>query len=78
MTGIEIVMTLTLAAPVVWLMERTHRRMAALPRRPLGAPEDSQASADYRAELRELRAIAQRACRDAAACSRFGRALRSL
>ncbi len=78
MPGIEVVLALALLAPVVWLMERTHRTMRALPRRPWGTPEESQAAADYRSELRELRAIAQATCRDTAVCSRFGRALRSL
>ncbi len=61
MSGIEIVLLVALFAPVVWMLERTHRRTRALPRLPLGADADSLATLEYRRALRELRALSQAA-----------------
>ena len=55
----EILLTLVLFAPVVWLMERTHRRTRDLPRMPLGADAESAASSTYRRQLAELRQLTQ-------------------
>lgn len=55
----EILLTLALFAPVVWLLERTHRRTRDLPRVPFGADADSEASRVYREQLAELRYAAQ-------------------
>lgn len=78
MPGIEVVVTLVLLTPAVWLMERTHRRMRPLPHRRLGVAEDSQEAIEYRRELRELRIIAQRSCPDQVSDPRLDQALRSL
>ncbi|HMQ37975.1 MAG TPA: hypothetical protein PKE46_09700 [Micropruina sp.] len=59
MIGIEFVLALAIFAPVVWLLESTHRRTRDLPRAPLGADADSEASASYRRQLAELRQLEQ-------------------
>lgn len=59
MIGIEFVLALAIFAPVVWLLERTHRRTRGLPRAPLGADADSEASDSYRRQLAELRELEQ-------------------
>ena len=61
MSGIEIVLLVALFAPVVWMLERTHRRTRALPRLPLGADADSLAALEYRRALREMRTLSQAA-----------------
>ncbi len=53
----EIMLTLALFAPVIWLLERTHRRTRDLPRIPFGADAESLATAEYRRQLAELRAM---------------------
>lgn len=55
----EILLTLALFAPAIWLLERTHRRTRDLPRVPFGAGADSEASRVYREQLAELRYAAQ-------------------
>lgn len=55
----EILLTLVLLAPVVWLLEHTHRRTRDLPRTPFGADAESEASSTYRRQLAELRELAQ-------------------
>lgn len=59
MIGIELVLTLAIFAPVVWLLESTHRRTRDLPRAPFGADAESEAVASYRRQLAELREIEQ-------------------
>ena len=55
----EILLTLVLFAPLVWLLERTHRRTQALPRVPFGADAASEASTVYREQVAELRYLSQ-------------------
>ena len=55
----EILLTLVLFAPLVWLLERTHRRTQALPRVPFGADAASEASTVYREQAAELRYLSQ-------------------
>lgn len=59
MIGIELVIAAAILAPVVWLLETTHRRTRDLPRAPFGADADSEASAEYRRLLAELRQLSQ-------------------
>lgn len=59
MIGIEFVLALAIFAPVVWLLESTHRRTRDLPRAPFGADADSEAADQYRRELAELRHLSQ-------------------
>ena len=53
----EILLVVALFAPVVYLMERTHRRTCDLPRAPFGFDAESEASSHYRRQLAELRAL---------------------
>ena len=62
---IEFLLILALFAPLAWLLERTHRRTATLPRAPFGADADSEATATYRRQIAELREMAQLADREA-------------
>ncbi|QIK71160.1 hypothetical protein G7070_01245 [Propioniciclava coleopterorum] len=78
MPGIEVVLAALVVIAVIGQLERTERRMRALPRAPLGADEDSLAIAEYRRELRELREVAQRADQRARTGERFNAALRHL
>ena len=55
----EILLTLVLFAPVVALLERTHRRTRDLPRMPFGADAESAAASTYRRQLAELRQLSQ-------------------
>lgn len=55
----EILLTLALLAPVVWMLERTHRRTRDLPRTPFGADAESEASSAYRRQMAELRQLTQ-------------------
>jgi hypothetical protein len=59
MAGIEFVLALVIFAPVMWLLERTHRRTRDLPRAPLGVDAESAGAADYRRQLAELRQLSQ-------------------
>lgn len=59
MVGIEFVIAAAIFAPVVWLLENTHRRTRDLPRAPLGADADSEAAHQYRLQLAELRQLRQ-------------------
>ena len=72
----EILLTLVLFAPVVWLMERTHRRTRHLPRVPLGADAESAASSTYRRQLAELRQLDQQLADAAAGTAADRRAAR--
>ena len=53
----EILLTLVLLAPLVWLLERTHRRTRDLPRMPFGVDAESEAADAYRRQLAELREL---------------------
>ncbi len=53
----EILLIVALFAPVVYLMERTHRHTRDLPRAPFGFDAESEASSRYRRQLAELRAL---------------------
>ncbi|MBK8447117.1 MAG: hypothetical protein IPL41_10685 [Micropruina sp.] len=53
----EILLTLALFAPLVWLMERTHRRARDLPRVRFGAAAESEYARLYRRQMAELRAL---------------------
>ena len=55
----EILLTLVLLAPLVWLLERTHRRTRDLPRMPFGVDAESEAADAYRRQLAELRELTQ-------------------
>lgn len=59
MTGIELVLLVAIFAPVVWLLESTHRRTRDLPRAPFGMDADSEAAHQYRRQLAELRQLSQ-------------------
>jgi len=62
---IELLLIVALFAPLAWLLERTHRRTAMLPRAPFGADADSEATATYRRQIAELRDLAQLTDREA-------------
>lgn len=59
MIGIELVIAAALFAPVVWLLETTHRRTRDLPQLPLGTAAQSEAAARYRRQMAELRQLSQ-------------------
>ncbi len=59
MTGIEFVLAVAIFIPVAWQLEVTHRRTRDLPRIPFGADAESEASAEYRRQIAELRQLSQ-------------------
>ncbi|MFT4296357.1 MAG: hypothetical protein QM582_13185 [Micropruina sp.] len=59
MTALVFVLVLAIFAPVVWQLEATHRRTRDLPRIPFGADAESEASAEYRRQIAELRQLSQ-------------------
>lgn len=59
MTGIEFVLAVAIFIPVAWQLEATHRLTRDLPRIPFGADAESEASAEYRRQIAELRQLSQ-------------------
>ena len=59
MFGIEYLFAAALITVVGWLLNRTNKRTSHLPRMPFGVDADSEAAAEYRRELAELRQIEQ-------------------
>ncbi len=57
MPALDILAAIALMASFVLMLEVTHRRTSHLPRAPLGADAESEASFAYRREIAELREL---------------------